>query len=49
MNKVKELLIKVLDEGETTSVKDMNWPSLGIGKWLFLENRHKKELKNLQK
>lgn len=26
MNKVKELLIKVLDEGETTSVKDMKWP-----------------------
>lgn len=36
MNKVKELLIKVLDEGETTSVKDMNWPSLRIGKWLLV-------------
>ena len=36
MNKVKELLIKVLDEGETTSVKDMKWPSLGIGKWLLI-------------
>ena len=36
MNKVKELLIKVLDEGETTSVKDMKWPSLEIGKWLLI-------------
>lgn len=36
MNKVKELLIKVLDEGETTSVKDMKWPSLRIGKWLLV-------------
>ena len=36
MNKVKELLIKVLDEGETTSVKDMKWPSLRIGKWLLI-------------
>ena len=36
MNKVKEFLIKVLDEGETTSVKDMKWPSLGIGKWILI-------------
>lgn len=36
MNKVKEFLIKVLDEGETTSVKDIKWPSLKIGKWLFI-------------
>ena len=36
MNKVKEFLIKVLDEGETTSVKDMKWPSLEIGKWLLI-------------
>ena len=36
MNKVKEFLIKVLDEGETTCVKDMKWPSLEIGKWLLI-------------
>lgn len=36
MNKVKEFLIKVLDEGETTSVKDMKWPALKIGNWLFI-------------
>ena len=36
MNKVKEFLIEVLDEGETTSVKDMKWPSLEIGKWLLI-------------
>lgn len=36
MNKVKEFLIKVLDEGEATSVKDMKWPSLKIDKWLLI-------------
>lgn len=36
MNKVKELLIKVLDDGELTSVKDMKWHSLRISKWLFI-------------
>ena len=36
MKKFKELVIKVLDEGETTSVRDMKWPSLKIGKWLFI-------------
>ena len=36
MNKVKELLIKVLDEDESTSVRDMKWPSLRIGKWLLV-------------
>ena len=36
MNNMKELLIKVLDEGETTSVRDMKWPSLKVGKWLFI-------------
>lgn len=36
MNKVKELLIKVLDEGEVTSIRDMKIPSLKIGKWLVI-------------
>ena len=36
MNKLKGLLIQVLDEGEATSVKDMKWPSLKIGKWLLI-------------
>ena len=36
MKKFKELIIKALDEGETTSVKNMKWPSLRIGKWLFV-------------
>ena len=36
MSKVKEFLIKVLDEGESTCVKDMKWPLLKIGKWLFV-------------
>jgi hypothetical protein len=36
MNKLKGLLIQVLDEGEATSVKDMKWPSLRIGKWLLI-------------
>ena len=36
MNKLKGLLIQVLDEGEATSVKDMKWPALKIGKWLFI-------------
>lgn len=35
MNKVKEFLINVLDEGEVTSVKDMKWPSFKVNKCLF--------------
>lgn len=36
MKQFKELIIQVLDEGEATSVKDMKWPSLKIGKWLLI-------------
>lgn len=36
MKQFKELIIEVLDEGEATSVKDMKWPSLRIGKYLFI-------------
>ena len=36
MNKIKEFLIKVLDEGEATSIKDMKKPSFKISKWLFI-------------
>lgn len=36
MNKLKELIIQALDDGELTSLKDMKWPSLRISKWLFI-------------
>ena len=36
MNKVKEFLIKVLDEGETTSIKEMKMLPLKVNKWLFI-------------
>ena len=36
MNKIKEFLIKVLDEGEATSIKDIKKPSFEISKWLFI-------------
>lgn len=35
MYNLKELIIKAFDEGESTSVKDLKWSSLKIGKCLF--------------
>lgn len=36
MNKIKELIIKVLDEGETTSIKELKMLPFKVNKWLFI-------------
>ena len=36
MNKVYEFIIKVLNEGETTSIKEMKMLPLKVNKWLFI-------------
>ena len=36
MNKVYEFIIKVLDEGEKTSIKEMKMLPLKVNKWLFI-------------
>lgn len=36
MNKIKKLIIKVLDEGETTSIKELKMLPFKVNKWLFI-------------